>query len=138
MHMNYVRIILACLLLSLVALGCHKKNSASASGANGPKRLIWVQPLKGHPTHQMTQIAFTQGAKSLGYEPVIVGTDAMDYPGTIALAEQELAAGNVAGMAIWTGNPSYNLLIERAAAAGIPVILPHFPIKPEEVPGAKG
>ena len=136
--MNRTITIIAGLLLTLVTLGCHKKDAAAGAGSNSPKRLLWVQPLKGHPTHQMTQMGFIEGARALGYEPVVVGTDSMDYPGTIALAEQELAAGNVAGMAIWTGNPSYNSLIERAAAAGIPVILPHFPIKPEEVPGAKG
>lgn len=98
----------------------------------------WVQPLKGHPVHQMTQIAFLEGCRKLGYEGVVVGTDGPDIAGTIALAEQVLARGNAKGMAIWTGNPAFNPLIERAGKAGVPVILPHFPMAEGTIPGATG
>jgi ribose transport system substrate-binding protein len=100
--------------------------------------LYWVQVLKGHPVHQITQIAFLEGCRKLGYEGVVVGTDGPDIAGTIALAEQVLAQGNVKGMAIWTGNPAYNPLINRVGRAHIPVILPHFPIPEGSVPGVTG
>lgn len=118
--------------LALWASGCGRDSSTTR------KRLYMVQALKGHPVHQITQTAFADKARALGYEPVIVGTDGPDLAGTIALAEQTLAAGNVAGMCLWTGNPGYNPLIRRCASMNIPVILPHFPVGPEEAPGAKG
>lgn len=127
------------LLTAFIGSGCEEKTGGGDNRVSaGAKKLYWVQPLKGHPVHQMTQIAFSEGARSLGYEPVIVGTDGADIAGTIALAEQALATGQVAGMAIWTGNPAYNPLMDRAARAGVPVVLPHFPITPEEAPGASG
>jgi ribose transport system substrate-binding protein len=86
----------------------------------------------------MTQIAFVEGCKKLGYEGVVVGTDSADIAGTIALAEQVLARGNAKGMAIWTGNPAFNPLIAKAGKAGVPVILPHFPVPEGSVPGATG
>jgi ribose transport system substrate-binding protein len=112
--------------------GCNRATQAQN------KRLYWVQPVKGHPVHQLTQIAFRDGCTKLGYEAVIVGTDNEDIAGTIALAEQTLATGEVAGMAVWTGNPAYKRLIEKAGEAGIPVVLPHFPTPEGSVPGAGG
>jgi len=106
--------------------------------SNSKGTFYWVQPLKGHPVHQMTQIAFLAACRKLGYEGVVVGTDGPDIAGTIALAEQVLARGNAKGMAIWTGNPAFNPLIERAGKAGVPVILPHFPVAEGTVPGATG
>jgi ribose transport system substrate-binding protein len=119
----------------LVAAGCGEQKPASSDGKG---TLYWVQPLKGHPVHQMTQIAFVEGCKKLGYEGVVVGTDSADIAGTIALAEQVLARGNAKGMAIWTGNPAFNPLIAKAGKAGVPVILPHFPVPEGSVPGATG
>lgn len=117
--------------------GCGKPSTPAAS-ATSKGTLYWVQGLKGHPVHQMTQIAFREGCRKLGYEGVVVGTDNADIAGTIALAEQVLARGNAKGMAIWTGNPAFNPLIEKAGKAGVPVILPHFPIPEGSVPGATG
>lgn len=102
------------------------------------KKLYWVQPLKGHPVHQMTQIGFKEGCRKLGYECEVLGTDGPDVAGTIALAEQALARGDGAGMAIWTGNPAFNPFIEKAGKAGVPVILPHFPVPEDSVPGVTG
>jgi ribose transport system substrate-binding protein len=110
------------------------KNSASAVR----KKFYWIQPVKGHPVHQLTQIAFREGCKSLGYDYEILGTDGADIGGTIGLAEQSLARRDVAGLAIWTGNPAYNSFIEKAGKAGIPVILPHFPAPEGSIPGASG
>ena len=122
--------------------GCGKVEEATvsskAAGGGAAKKFYWVQGLKGHPVHQMTQIGFREGCKKLGYGCEVVGTDTPDLAGTIALAEQALAKGDVAGMAIWTGNPAFNPFIERVGAAGIPVILPHFPIPEGSAPGTTG
>lgn len=116
--------------------GCGRPAAPAVDAGKGT--LFWVQPLKGHPVHQMTQIAFREGCRKLGYEGIVVGTDGADIAGTSALAEQMLARGNVKGMAVWAGNPAFNPLIERAGKAGIPVILPHFPIPEGSTPGATG
>ena len=122
--------------LAAVEPGCDRGGAPPASAK--PRKLFWVQALKGHPVHQMTQLAFTAGCRKLGYEAVVVGTDGPDIAGTIALAEQALASGEVAGMAVWTGNPAYQPLMERAAKKGIPVVLPHFPVPEGSAPGARG
>ena len=113
---------------------------AAGCGRHGTKRLLCgPQPLKGHPGHQLTQIAFAEGCRKLGYECAVVGTDSDDVAGTIALAEQAPATGGpLAGMAVWTGNPALNPLIARAAAAKVPVVLPHFPAPEGSTPGASG
>jgi ribose transport system substrate-binding protein len=41
-------------------------------------------------------------------------------------------------MAIWTGNPAFNPLIEKVGKAHVPVILPHFPVPEGSLPGATG
>lgn len=120
-------------LLLVVASSCKKQ-----PGTPTLKKFYWIQPLKGHPVHQLTQIAFKEGCRELGYDCEIIGTDAWDINGTIALAEQALASGDAAGMVIWTGSPAYNPFIEKAAKAGIPIILPHFPATEGSIPGATG
>jgi len=83
-------------------------------------------------------LGFREGCRKLGYEAIIVGTDAYDIAGTIALAEQVIVSGDIAGIAVWAGNPAYDALIEKAHGLGIPVILPHFPIEQNSAPGATG
>src|SRR5262249_41969724 len=121
-------------LTAFLAAGCRPPSAGTqvreetpVRAADRGRKLYWVQFLKGHPVHQMTQIAFREGCKKLGYACEVVGTDGPDIAGTIALAEQALAKGDAAGIAIWTGSPAYNPFIEKAGKAGIPVILPHFP-----------
>jgi ribose transport system substrate-binding protein len=123
----------------LVVAACERAGSGTSGDAGlKARKLAWVQPLKGHPVHQMTQIAFREACRELGYEPVIIGTDGMDIGGTVALAEQALAGGDIAGLAVWTGSPAWNPLIARAGRANVPVILPHFPAAEGSVPGATG
>lgn len=121
-------------ILAVLGAGCGRQSEKTA----GKGTFYWVQPLKGHPVHQMTQIAFAEGCRSLGYECVVIGTDASDIAGTSSLAELALAKGNAKGMVIWAGNPAFNPLIERAGRAGVPVILPHFPVVEGSIPGATG
>lgn len=128
-------------ILAGMLVGCgkgEKQGGSTSTAKNGKGTLYWVQPLKGHPVHQMTQIAFKEGCRQLGYKGVVVGTDGVDIGGTVALAEQMLARGDAKGMAIWTGNPAFNALIAKAGKAGVPVILPHFPIPEGSAPGATG
>ncbi len=119
--------------------GASTKQSAQAPNSKSKgKKFYWVQYLKGHPVHQMTQIAFTEGCRKLGYQYEIIGTDSVDMPGTIALAEQAMAKGDAAGMAIWTGDPTFNAFIAKVGKSGIPAVLPHFPVPEGSIPGATG
>ena len=118
--------------------GRHAPESPAASTPIPRKVLCWVQPLKGHPVHQLTQIAFREGCAKYGYECEIVGTVGMDAQGTIALAEQALARGDIAGMVVWATSPAFYPFIEKVGRSGIPVIIPHFPAKEGSMPGATG
>jgi len=113
-------------------------SEGTSTGKGKQKKFYWIQPLKGHPVHQLTQIGFREGCRKHGYDCEIVGTDGPDIAGTISLGEQCLARGDAAGIAIWTGNPAYNALIERAGRQGVPVILPHFLAPEGSIPGATG
>jgi len=95
--------------------GCDKQSPVSAGAKANGKKFYWVQPMKGHPVHQMTQIGFGEGCKKLGYQYEIIGTDSSDVAGTIALAEQALAKGDAAGIAIWTGSLPGILSLRRSA-----------------------
>jgi ribose transport system substrate-binding protein len=122
---------------ALILVGASCKESSTPSGSK-PKKLYWVQGLKGHPVHQMTQIAFAESCRKLGYACEIVGTDGNDMIGTISLAEQALAKGDAAGFAVWTGSPAYDPFIEEIGKAGLPAILPHIPPPPNPPKGATG
>jgi len=124
-----------CLAASVAAMaGCQR----STTGGTKARKLYWVQGLKGHPVHQLTQIAFAEGCRKLGYDWEMVGTDSFDIRGTITLGEQALASGEMAGMVIWTGSPAFDGFIEKVGKAGIPVILPHFPPRGALSPGVTG
>ena len=138
MNKKTALILLASLCFTAIIGGCGRTSSDNSTSGLKAKKFYWVQSLKGHPVHQMTQIAFTEGCKRLGYKAEIIGTDNDDLSGTIALAEQAVAKGDAAGMAVWTGNPSWNSFIEKASKTGMPVILPHFPVPEGSVPGASG
>jgi ribose transport system substrate-binding protein len=138
MRMRVCLCLLALASLTVFTNGCNRSGTPSQGSEPAKKKFYWIQPLKGHPVHQMTQIAFREGALKEGYEAEIVGTDSADIGGTIALAEQALARNDAAGVAIWTGNPAYNPLIEKIGKLGIPVILPHFPAPEGSIPGATG
>ena len=126
-----------CLAAAMMApTGCGKR-SASIDGGK-PGKMYLIVTLKGHPVLQIAQIAHKDACRKLGYESVVVGTDGPDIAGAVALAEQVLAKGDAKGMVIWTGNPSWNPLIEKAGKAGVPVILPHFPVPEGSVAGAAG
>ncbi len=118
---------------AFLSCGCRPASTGKRS-----KKLCWVQALKGHPVHQLTQIAFKDACRELGYQALIIGSDGPDLVATISFAEQAIALGDIAGMAVWTGNPAFNALIETASLAHIPVILPHFPVAEGAIPGASG
>jgi ribose transport system substrate-binding protein len=101
---------------------------APAAEAKGTK-FYWIQLLKGHPVHQLTQIAFMTGCKEQGLECEVVGPDEPDIQQTIATAEQVLAKGDAAGVAFWTGSPAFEDVIKKFDEAGIPVVAPHFPVE---------
>lgn len=109
---------------------------AQNAGASS-KRLLWVQPLKGHPVHQLTQIAFMEGCAKAGYTCEVIGTEKWDVQATVDLVEAAMTKG-VAGVAVWAGEPSFYPFIEKAGKQGIPVVVPHFPIAEGTVPGLTG
>ena len=100
--------------LGVLLAACGRESGGGAGKPASKGVFLWVQGLKGHPVHQMTQIAFLEGCRQVGYEGRVIGTDGPDIAGTIALAEQAITMGRVAGVAIWTGNPAYNPQIGRA------------------------
>ncbi len=132
---NRTAIFSLAILLICAALSCNRTQSSSATA---PKKLYWLQALRGHPVHQLTQLGFKEECRKLGYDCEVIGTDTADATGTVSLAEQAMARGDMAGIAIWTGTPAYNNFIEKAAKKGIPVILPHFPGPESMYPGARG
>jgi ribose transport system substrate-binding protein len=132
------------LALVSILISCTKKSTeVSDSGAGNPssvkpKKLYLIVPLKGHPALQIAQAAFKEGCRNSHYDSEILGTEGWDVAGTIALAEQAMAKGDVAGMVIWSGNPAFNPFVEKAGKAGVPIILPHFPLAEGSTPGATG
>ena len=134
---NYL-ISLAVLSVALLTVsGCGNSEGAVGNSA-AKKKLYWIQGMKGHPVHQLTQIGFNEGCKKLGYEMVVVGADTDDLNATLQLADQALANGDAAGFAIWANSPGYNPFIERASAKHIPVVIPHFPSPEGSIPGVTG
>jgi ribose transport system substrate-binding protein len=134
------RALIGCaVLLAASIAGCGREPGGGASRppSSGGKFYL-IQTLKGHPVCQLAQIAFQEGCRKYGYSCEVVGTIGLDLAGTIALAEQVLAKGDAKGMVIWTGYPAWNPFIEKAGKAGVPVILPHFPVPEGSVPGATG
>jgi len=131
-------LVLSCVLAAVLAGGCGKSPSGSGASGENVKTFYWVQPLKGHPVHQMTQIAFTEGCKKLGFRAVIIGAENEDISATISLAEQALAKGDAAGMAVWAMSPAWNPFIEKASRNGLPIVIPHFPAPEGSIPGASG
>jgi ribose transport system substrate-binding protein len=129
--------LLAVAMMGILA-GCDRKAGDASGGAKGGKKFYWVQFMRGHPVHQLTQIAFKAGCEKLGYSCEIVGTDGADISGTIALGEQALARGDAAGMVIWTSSPAYDPFIRKVSKAGVPVILPHIPPPDPPAEGATG
>ncbi|MBM3845918.1 MAG: substrate-binding domain-containing protein, partial [Verrucomicrobia bacterium] len=130
------RILCMSVLVASLLAGCDRHAPSKDSAGSTPKKFYWVQPLKGHPVHQMTQIAFTEGCRKLGYAVEIVGAENEDLSATLALAEQAVAKGDAAGMAVWTGNPAWNPFIEKAGKS-LPIVLPHFPAPEGSIPGAR-
>ena len=93
-----------------------------------------VMILKGHPVHHIVQFGFLQAAKKLGYNGEIVACDGSQASDSIALGEAALAKGSN-GMVVWAFDQSYYPFINKCAEKGVPVVVPHFPIKEGEVKG---
>lgn len=119
-----------------LTIGCGKPSGSADGGSRGKIYLVVV--LKGHPVVQIAQIAHQDACRKLGYQGVVVGTEGADIAGAVALTEQVLAKGDAKGLVIWTGNPAWKPVIEKAGKAGVPVILPHFPVSEDMFPGATG
>jgi ribose transport system substrate-binding protein len=124
------------MLVAVGLSGCGKKPEVSE--ATGRGRIYLISQLKGHPVLQVAQIAHREACRKLGYESVVAGTDGPDIAGVVALVEQVLAKGDAKGIVLWTGNPAFHPVIAKAGNAGVPVVLPHFPVPEGSAPGATG
>ncbi len=127
------RCLLTLLVIASLCSSCNR--SAAKSSA---RKFYWVQSVRGHPVHRLTQVAFREGCKDLGYDCEVIGPDANDVAQTTAMAEQALSRGDCAGMAVWGLDPGLFKLIEKVAKKGIPVVIPHFPTDQANVPDATG
>ena len=80
--------------------------------------------------HQLTQLAFLDGCVKAGIECELATTDENSIEALVAIAEQTIARPDTKGVAMWFGGlPVAQPIIEKAKAAGIPVVLPHFPVE---------
>ena len=125
-------------LLTLASLALFSSSCNRSSGQAHAKKFYWVQSVRGHPVHRLTQIAFAEGCHALGYGCEVVGTDELDVGQTSALAEQALSRGDAAGMAVWGLNPGFYGFIAKAGKKGVPIVIPHFPTEQGAAPGASG
>ncbi len=121
------------LIASAFCVSCNRSSAQSHV-----KKFYWVQAVRGHPVHRITQAGFREKCKELGYDCEIIGPDSSDVAEATAMAEQVLARGDAAGMAIWGTDEGMHKLIEEVAKKGIPVVIPHFPTDRDAVPDATG
>lgn len=103
--------------------------SEGAAGISSKGKFYYIQNSAWHPVHQLTQLAFLEGCKEIGAECELATTDENSLDALVALADETLARPDTKGVAMWAGGlPVFKPLIEKAQAAGIPVVLPHFPV----------
>jgi ribose transport system substrate-binding protein len=101
---------------------------AAAESSEG--KFFWIQNSAWHPVHQLTQLAFLDGCVKAGIECELATTDENSIEALVAIAEQTIARPDTKGVAMWFGGlPVAQPIIEKAKAAGIPVVLPHFPVE---------
>ena len=100
----------------------------AAAGVEG--KFYWVQNSAWHPVHQLTQLAFLDGCAAAGLDCELATTDENSIEALVATAEQTIAQPDTKGVAMWFGGlPVAQPIIEKAKAAGIHVVLPHFPVE---------
>ncbi|MBW7886359.1 MAG: substrate-binding domain-containing protein [Caldilineaceae bacterium] len=135
-HMLYqigIVVMLAALLTACVA---PVSAPAPAAATEAPAaeatagKYYWVQNSAWHPVHQLTQLAFLDGCAEVGIECELATTDENSIEALVAVAEQTIARPDTKGVAMWFGGlPVAQPIIEKAKAAGIHVVLPHFPVE---------
>jgi len=116
----------------LLALGLFLAGGCSQQESKPTFQL--VMPLKGHPVHQIVQLGFLEACKKLGYEGRILAADSAAPDAVLGLGEAGLAQGPK-GVVAWAGAPQFYPFIKQVADKGIPIVVPHFPIKEGEAPG---
>lgn len=130
--------LLVALACATLATGCSsaKKSNDTATGNKDKGVLLWEQPLRSHPVHKIMQGGFLTECRKLGYTCQIVGTEAVDVPGSNALAQAAFAKGNVKGFADYAFDPStYPFIGQVANQYKVPVVSWHIPIPQGAAPG---
>lgn len=120
---------LIALLASLTSCVQPAPSEAPAGISSGKGKFYYIQSSAWHPVHQLTQLAFMEGCEEIGATCELATTDENSLDALVALADETLARPDVRGVAMWAGGlPVFKPIIEKAKAAGIPVVLPHFPV----------
>lgn len=143
--------------LLLVLTGCSNASDDAAENATGDagetaasavytplkeascdlsdKKIHFLSVLKGHPTLRLWQQGFLDQANALGFkEATIASPDEADWTKAIALGENILATGTD-GLVLGFVDPSEKDLIKKFADKGIPAVVGHVQVKPDEYPG---
>lgn len=99
------------------------------------KKIHFLSILKGHPTLRLWQQGFLDQANALGFaEATIASPDEADWTKAIALGENILATGTD-GLVLGFVDPSQKDLIKKFGDKGIPAVIGHVQVKPDEYPG---
>jgi len=106
--------------------------------ADDTVRLLWVQPMRGHPVHRLMQAGFLEKCAELEYECEVVGDPSAtnwDVAATIPLAEAALARTEYDAVGVYGPDPAVYSYMTDLAGEGLPVVTWH--VLPEEgsVPG---
>lgn len=102
-------------------LGTYQSNTKDKSNGSRPK-IVWVNPLAGHPVYVMQTEAFLEAAKDYDFEPVCVGPSQIDVEQMVQELENAIAQ-RVDGIITYPLSPSsFGPVLEKAKKAGIPLV----------------
>jgi ABC-type sugar transport system substrate-binding protein len=98
----------------------HSRPSGNSNG--GRPKIVWVNPLAGHPVYVMQTEAFLVAAEDYGFDPVCVGPSQIDAEQSVQEIENAIAQrvdGIVTVPYSWS---SFGPVLKKAQEAGVPVV----------------
>jgi ribose transport system substrate-binding protein len=107
---------------------------AGADCSIADKDIHFVSMLRENPVIQIWAAGFTARADELGANNTALLSQGANPQDAITLAQQALAQGSD-GMVVVAFDPQWYPLIQEAEAAGVPVVVTHFPIEEGAAPG---
>ncbi len=100
------------------------------------KVFYWIQGVKGHPVHRLSQYGFLQGCKDAEMECQVVGPDSPDLPPLVDVVNQVAIKDDIGGVALWSGGlPLFQQPLQAYADKDIPIAIPHFYVEEGFYPG---